>query len=187
MSRYALHHDPAHLTEDILDLVVMLELSALIILAEAADVPKITQKVFIAACLVYCSVLSATPLFLPDLPNWDPDTKVQILFFAEMTPKSQFISAYGTMAVLLTKAAVSVILQKNDFMFLRCHYEYCLDQLDTSFAKTSCDGPLLHIFTQTSAVLCKRWACQTATSLLASMPWTSSRAGVSVYRTFGAA
>ena len=80
MSRYALHHDPAHLTEDILDLVVMLELSALIILAEAADVPKITQKVFIAACLVYCSVLSATPLFLPDLPNWDPDTKVQILF-----------------------------------------------------------------------------------------------------------
>ena len=141
MSRYALHHDPAHLTEDILDLVVMLELSALIILAEAADVPKITQKVFIAACLVYCSVLSATPLFLPDLPNWDPDTKVQILFFAEMTPKSQFISAYGTMAVLLTKAAVSVILQKNDFMFLRCHYEYCLDQLDTSFAKLAATDP----------------------------------------------
>mmetsp|Transcript_72395 Transcript_72395/g.169625 ORF Transcript_72395/g.169625 Transcript_72395/m.169625 type:complete len:763 (+) Transcript_72395:75-2363(+) len=141
VSRYALHHDPAHLTEDILDLVVMLELSALIILAEAADVPKITQKVFIAACLVYCSVLSATPLFLPDLPNWDPDTKVQILFFAEMTPKSQFISAYGTMAVLLTKAAVSVILQKNDFMFLRCHYEYCLDQLDTSFAKLAATDP----------------------------------------------
>ena len=119
----------------------MLELSALIILAEAADVPKITQKVFIAACLVYCSVLSAAPLFLPDLPNWDPDTKVQILFFAEMTPKSQFISAYGTMAVLLTKAAVSVILQTNDFMFLRCHYEYCLDQLDTSFAKLAATDP----------------------------------------------
>ena len=45
VSRYALHNDPAFLTEDILDLVVMLELSALIILAEAADVPKITQKV----------------------------------------------------------------------------------------------------------------------------------------------
>eukprot|EP00437_Effrenium_voratum_P045298 CAMPEP_0181541248 /NCGR_PEP_ID=MMETSP1110-20121109/77305_1 /TAXON_ID=174948 /ORGANISM="Symbiodinium sp., Strain CCMP421" /LENGTH=212 /DNA_ID=CAMNT_0023672917 /DNA_START=186 /DNA_END=821 /DNA_ORIENTATION=+ len=141
VSHYALHNDPAFLTEDILDLVVMLELSALIILAEAADVPKITQKVFIAACLVYCSVLSAAPLFLPDLPNWDPDTKVQILFFAAMTPKSQFISAYGTMAVLLTKAAVSVILQKNDFMFLRCHYEYCLDQLDTSFAKLAATDP----------------------------------------------
>ena len=58
-----------------------------------------------------------------------------------MTPKSQFISAYGTMAVLLTKAAVSVILQKNDFMFLRCHYEYCLDQLDTSFAKLAATDP----------------------------------------------
>ena len=127
--------------KDCLDLLVMLQLSALIILAEAADVAKITQKTFVAACLVYCSVLSAGPMFLPDLPNWDPDTSVQFLFFASMTPKSQFISAYGTMAVLLTKAAVSMIFQQHDFMFLRCHFEYCLDQLDTSFAKLAATDP----------------------------------------------
>ena len=127
--------------EDIVDLLVMLELSALIILAEAADVAKLTQKIFVAACFVYCSVLSAGPMFLSNLPNWDPDASLQFLFFASMTPKSQFISAYGTMAVLLTKAAVSMILQKHDFMFLRCHFEYCLDQLDTSFAKLAATDP----------------------------------------------
>ena len=140
-SRLALHHDTAHIVEDMLDLLVMLQLSFLIILAEAADIPKTTQKFFVAACFVYCAVLTAGPLFLPDLPNWDPDTSVQILFFASMSPKSQFISAYGTMAVLLTKAAVSVIFQRHDFMFLRCHYEYCLDQLDTSFAKLAATDP----------------------------------------------
>ena len=82
-------------------------------------------------------------------------------------PPGQFVSAYGTMAVLLTKAAVSTIIQKhlgdtpipeppyknppgeftkrhilrNAFMYLRCHYEYCMDQLDTSFAKLATTDP----------------------------------------------
>jgi len=135
ISRVSLHHDREHLLEDFLDLVVMLELSALIIFAEAADCHKATQKLFVGLCLVYCTVLSAGALFLQRIPNWDPDASVQFLFFAAMTPKSQYISAYGTMAVLLTKAAVSIIFQNHDFMFLRCHYEYCMDQLDASFAK----------------------------------------------------
>lgn len=139
-------------------------------------------------CVAYQGiVISAATLFWSDMPDWDPDAEVQILFFASMAPKSQFVSAYGTMAVLLTKAAVSTILQKclgyilhtvpcplspvpvlhtllsfevlggsedsggwnfdsdsrrNAFMYLRCHYEYCMDQLDTSFAKLAKTDPL---------------------------------------------
>lgn len=71
----------------------------------------------ISLCLPICVayqgiVISAATLFWSDMPDWDPDAEVQILFFASMAPKSQFVSAYGTMAVLLTKAAVSTILQK---------------------------------------------------------------------------
>lgn len=31
---------------------------------------------------------------------------------------------------------------RNAFMYLRCHYEYCMDQLDTSFAKLAKTDPL---------------------------------------------
>ena len=39
--------------------------------------------------------------------------RARLFFFATMAPKSQFVSAYGTMAVLLLKAAVSMIVQKR--------------------------------------------------------------------------
>lgn len=32
--------------------------------------------------------------------------------------------------------------RRNAFMYLRCHYEYCMDQLDTSFAKLAKTDPL---------------------------------------------
>lgn len=124
-----------------IDLVIILQFSGLLILVEAADIPKDVKRIFVAICLLYCVVISAVTLFWSEMPDWDTDAEVQILFFATMAPKSQFVSAYGTMAVLLTKAAVSTILQKNAFMYLRCHYEYCMDQLDTSFAKLATTDP----------------------------------------------
>lgn len=124
-----------------IDLVIVLQFSSLLILAEAADIPKDVMRICVAICLIYCIVLSAGPLIWENMPDWDADAKVQLLFFANMAPKSQFVSAYGTMAVLLTKAAVSTIVQKNAFMYLRCHYEYCMDQLDASFAKLAQSDP----------------------------------------------
>lgn len=124
-----------------IDLVIVLQFSSLLILAEAADIPKDVMRICVAIWLIYCIVLSAGPLIWENMPDWDADAKVQLLFFANMAPKSQFVSAYGTMAVLLTKAAVSTIVQKNAFMYLRCHYEYCMDQLDASFAKLAQSDP----------------------------------------------
>lgn len=166
-SRYLLHqsqsnagwHDDTgwvhHYIAYAIDMIIILQFSALLILAEAADIPKDVKRIFVAICLLYCVranfytgrslrsskcpafripstfprskyiflcfpicvayqgiVISAATLFWSDMPDWDPDAEVQILFFASMAPKSQFVSAYGTMAVLLTKAAVSTILQK---------------------------------------------------------------------------
>lgn len=96
-----------------IDLVIVLQFSSLLILAEAADIPKDVMRICVAICLIYCIVLSAGPLIWENMPDWDADAKVQLLFFANMAPKSQFVSAYGTMAVLLTKAAVSTIVQKH--------------------------------------------------------------------------
>lgn len=140
-------------------MIIILQFSGLLILAEAADIPKDVKRLFVAICLLYCVwvpiffkeitqillnvfavsdslrtsarskyihlpllsnlcgcisgiVISVATLFWSDMPDWDPDAEVQILFFASMAPKSQFVSAYGTMAVLLTKAAVSTIFQK---------------------------------------------------------------------------
>ncbi|CAJ1410728.1 unnamed protein product [Effrenium voratum] len=126
----------------VLDLVVILQFSFLIILAEAADVPKQLKRVCVAVCFIYCSLITLGALFCPVIPDWDPQSEVQFLFFASMTPKSQFISAYGTMAVLLTKAVVSTIFQKHAFMYLRCHYQYCMDQLDASFAQLAVSDPM---------------------------------------------
>lgn len=95
-----------------IDLVIILQFSGLLILVEAADIPKDVKRIFVAICLLYCVVISAVTLFWSEMPDWDTDAEVQILFFATMAPKSQFVSAYGTMAVLLTKAAVSTILQR---------------------------------------------------------------------------
>ena len=134
LSRMSLQHD-AQRTEDVFDFINMLQLSVLIVLVEAADLPRTVQRTFVAACLVYSCTLAAAALCVDQLPNWDPHARVELLFFVSMSPKSQFIGAYATMALLLLKATASVIVQNHHFMFLRCPLMYCLDEVDGSFRK----------------------------------------------------
>ncbi|CAE7399826.1 unnamed protein product [Symbiodinium natans] len=153
LSRMSLHHDVAHRMEDVFDLFNMLELSVLIVIVEAADLPKSVQKMFVAACLVYSCVLATAALFMEQLPNWDPHANLDFLFFASMSPKSQFIGAYSTMAILLFKAAGSVILNPNHFMFLRCPLMYCLDEVDASFAKLARTDPAFILYSDFHEIL----------------------------------
>lgn len=72
-----------------IDLVIILQFSGLLILVEAADIPKDVKRIFVAICLLYCVVISAVTLFWSEMPDWDTDAEVQILFFATMAPKSR--------------------------------------------------------------------------------------------------
>eukprot|EP00435_Cladocopium_sp_Y103_P033218 s127_g8.t1 len=114
-----------YIFELLLELAFMVELSSLLIITEAADVPKDFKR------------------------GWDRGAKLQLdfLFFVSMTPLSQYIGAFQVIAALLAKAAVSVIIYKilgthwQDFMYLRCHYDICLDQLETCFVKLAVTDP----------------------------------------------
>ena len=63
-----------------IDLVLSLEFSCLLILAEAADIPKDMLRFVVAICLIYCTVLSAGTLFWDEMPDWDPDAEVADFF-----------------------------------------------------------------------------------------------------------
>ncbi|CAJ1342514.1 unnamed protein product [Effrenium voratum] len=123
-----------------IDLVVMMQYAALLVLAEAADVPKRVKSLLVAICMLHTMLLALCTKYY-EMPNWDPGVELTILFFPPMSPRSQFVSSLECIIVLLAKAAVSVVLQKNAFMFLRCHYEFCTDQLDATFARLAMTDP----------------------------------------------
>eukprot|EP00913_Durusdinium_trenchii_P022628 g21251.t1 len=112
----------------IIDTVVFVELSALLIITEAADVPKDFTRGFVAICLCYSVAAALISGIDHDLPDWDRSSTVDFLFFSSMAPLSQYFGAFQVIALLLAKAAASTILLKQDFMYLRCHYDSRLRQ-----------------------------------------------------------
>lgn len=144
-----------YLLELLLELAFMVELSSLLIITEAADVPKDFKRVFVGICFTYSVILAAVAFSYPYLPEWDREAKLQLdfLFFVSMTPLSQYIGAFQVIAALLAKAAVSVLIYKQDFMYLRCHYDICLDQLEACFVKLAVTDPSILIFDDFSTLL----------------------------------
>jgi len=134
-SKHEIPADKSSRYEDLLVLIIMFQVSALIILAEAADVHRHIQWVWVVTLFVYCTIISLATGLAPWLPNWAPSEAFTLIFFS-MPPRSHFASAHATMAIFLIKAGVSMA-QGNDFMFLRCHYQYYTDQLDAAFLKIS--------------------------------------------------
>lgn len=136
-----------------LDFAVMIEVSLLLIITEAADVPKDFKRIFVVICFAYSSILAAVAFSYPFLPDWERGAKLDILWFVSMAPISQYIGAFQVIARLLAKAAVSVIIYKHDFMYLRCHYDCCMDQLEACFAKLAVTDPFVLFYDDFSSVL----------------------------------
>jgi len=69
----------------------------------------------------------------PELIDFDPDAQLCLLWIAPMSPKSQFLSAVGTVAIYLLKAAWNFVVHDRAFMFLRGQYEMEEDKPDLLF------------------------------------------------------